>query len=154
MEISGFGKYEITGPDAAAWLDRVLAGKVPVPGRMALAPMLNEQGRIIGDFSLACLAPGRFLMIGSGVAEIYHMRWFERHPPPAGTAIRALPHALTGFAIAGPKSRELLQRLVRTNVANDTFRFFDVREMAVGMVPATVIRASYTGDLGYEIWVT
>jgi dimethylglycine dehydrogenase len=71
-------------------------------------------------------------MIGSGVAEIYHMRWFELHPPPTGTVIRALPHALTGFAIAGPRSRE----------------------MAVGMVPATVIRASYTGDLGYEIWVT
>ncbi|MBA3505558.1 MAG: aminomethyl transferase family protein [Betaproteobacteria bacterium] len=154
MEISGFGKYEIVGPDAAPWLSWLLAGKVPVPGRMALAPMLNEQGRIIGDFSLACLAPDRFLMIGSGVAEIYHMRWFELHPPPTGTAIRALSHALTGFTIAGPKSRELLQRLVKANVASDVFRFFDVREMAVGMVPATVIRASYTGDLGYEIWVT
>ncbi|MGI8896452.1 MAG: GcvT family protein [Casimicrobiaceae bacterium] len=154
MEISGFGKYEIVGPDAAPWLNRLLAGKVPVPGRMALAPMLNEQGRIIGDFSLACLAPDRFLMIGSGVAEVYHMRWFELHPPPTGTAIRALSHALTGFAIAGPKSRELLQRLVKANVASDAFRFFDVREMTVGMVPATVIRASYTGDLGYEIWVT
>jgi dimethylglycine dehydrogenase len=121
---------------------------------MALAPMLNEQGRIIGDFSLACLAPDRFLMIGSGVAEIYHMRWFERHPPPIGTAIRALSHSLTGFAIAGPKSRELLQRLVKAKVSNDAFRFFDVRETTVGMVPATVVRASYTGDLGYEIWVT
>jgi dimethylglycine dehydrogenase len=154
MEISGFGKYEITGPDARRWLERMLAGRVPARGRMALAPMLNEQGRIIGDFSLACLAEDRFLMIGSGVAEIYHMRWFERHPPPAGTVIRALPHALTGFAIAGPRSRELLQRLVRPSVANNAFRFFDVREMAVGMVPATVVRASYTGDLGYEIWVT
>ena len=154
MEISGFGKYEISGPDAASWLDRLLAGRVPAPGRMALAPMLNVQGRIIGDFSLACLAPDRFLMIGSGVAEIYHMRWFEANPPPAGTAIRSLSHALTGFAIAGPRSRELLQRLVKANMANDAFRFFDVRAMTVGMVPATVIRASYTGDLGYELWVT
>ena len=154
MEISGFGKYEITGPDAAAWLGRVLAGKVPAPGRMTLAPMLNEQGRIIGDFSLACLTRDRFLMIGSGVAEVYHMRWFELHPPPAGTVIRAQPHALNGIAIAGPKSRELLQRLVREDVGNAAFRFFDVREMTVGMAPATVIRASYTGDLGYEIWVT
>ena len=121
---------------------------------MALAPMLNERGRIIGDFSLACLAPERFLMIGSGAAETYHLRWFERYPPPPGTAIRTLSHALTGFAIAGPKSRELLQRLVTANMGNAAFRFFDVREMTVGMVPATVIRASYTGDLGYEIWVT
>ncbi|HEV2096960.1 MAG TPA: aminomethyltransferase family protein, partial [Chthoniobacterales bacterium] len=150
----GFGKYEISGPDAAPWLSRLLAGKVPVPGRMALAPMLNEQGRIIGDFSLACLSHDRFLMIGSAAAEIYHMRWFERHPPSTGTVIRALSHALTGFMIAGPRSRELLQRLVRANVSSDAFKFFDVREMTVGMVPATVIRASYTGDLGYEIWVT
>ena len=154
MEISGFGKYEIVGPGAELWLNRLLAGRVPVPGRMALAPMLNEQGRIIGDFSLACLADDRFLMIGSGTAEIYHMRWFERHPPPIGTVVRALAHALTGFAIAGPKSRELLQRLARANVSSDAFKFFDVREMTIGMVPATVIRASYTGDLGYEIWVT
>ena len=154
MEISGFGKYEIAGPDAAAWLNRLLAGKVPGPGRMALAPMLNEQGRVIGDFSLACLTRERFLMIGSGVAEIYHMRWFEQHPPPAGTVIRSLAHALTGFAIAGPSSRELLQRVVREDISNAAFRFFDVREMTVGLAPATVIRASYTGDLGYEIWVT
>jgi dimethylglycine dehydrogenase len=154
MEISGFGKYEITGPDAASWLDRMLANRVPKPGRMVLAPMLNERGRIIGDFSLARLAQDRFLMIGSGVAEVYHMRWFERHAPPKGTTIRPLPHALVGFMIAGPKSRELLQRLVKEDMSNEAFRFFAVRETAVGMVPATVIRASYTGDLGYEIWVT
>ncbi|MEP7084406.1 MAG: aminomethyltransferase family protein, partial [Betaproteobacteria bacterium] len=56
--------------------------------------------------------------------------------------------------IAGPRSRQLLQRLVKADVANDVFRFFDVREMVVDMVPSTVVRASYTGDLGYEIWVT
>lgn len=154
MEISGFGKYEITGPDAASWLDRMLANRVPKPGRMVLAPMLNERGRIMGDFSLARLAQDRFLMIGSGVAEVYHMRWFERHAPPKGTTIRPLPHALVGFMIAGPKSRELLQRLMKEDISNEAFRFFAVRETAVGMVPATVIRASYTGDLGYEIWVT
>ena len=156
MEISGFGKYEITGVDAASWLDRVLAGRMPKPGRMVLSPMLNERGRIIGDFSLARLADDRFLMIGSGVAEVYHMRWFEQHAPPAGTAIRPLPHALTGFMIAGPKSRELLARLVRPDedVSNEAFKFFAVRQMTVGLAPAVVVRASYTGDLGYEIWVT
>jgi dimethylglycine dehydrogenase len=154
MEISGFGKYEITGPDAAAWLDRVLACKIPAVGRMVLAPMLSERGTVIGDFSLARLAPERFLMIGSGAAEVYHMRWFERHGPPKGTSIRPLSHALTGFMIAGPKSRELLQRLVREDVSNSSFRFFAAREMAVGLCPAVVARASYTGDLGYEIWVT
>jgi dimethylglycine dehydrogenase len=153
MEISGFGKYEIVGPDAAVWLDKLLANRMPKPGRMVLAPMLNPRGTIIGDFSVARLAADRFLMIGSGVAEIYHMRWFEQNPPPAGTSIRPLTGALVGFMIAGPKSRDLLQRLTLTDVSNDKFKFFAAREMVVGLAPATVLRASYTGDLGYEIWV-
>ena len=152
MEISGFGKYEITGAGAAAWLDKVLAGRIPKPGRMVLAPMLNERGTVIGDFSLARLADDRFLMIGSGVAEVFHMRWFERLGIPAGVSVRSMSGALTGLMIAGPKSRELLARLTRGDVSNSAFKFFAAREMVVGLVPATVIRASYTGDLGYEIW--
>jgi dimethylglycine dehydrogenase len=93
-------------------------------------------------------------MIGSGVAEVFHMRWFERIGIPAGVSVRPLPGALTGFMLAGPRSRELLQRLVRDDLSNAAFRFFAVREMAVGMVPAIVARASYTGDLGYEVWTT
>ena len=154
MEITGFGKYEITGIGAEAWLSDMLAGHIPKPGRMVLTPMLNEHGKINGDFSLARLAPDRFLMIGSGVAEVYHMRWFERIGIPTGVSVRPLPGALTGFMIAGPRSRELLQRLVKQDVSNPAFKFFAVREMEVGMVPAIVARASYTGDLGYEIWVT
>ena len=154
MEISGFGKYEITGASAEAWLNRILANRMPKPGRMVLAPMLNERGTIMGDFSVARLAADRFLMIGSGVAEIFHMRWFERIGIPADVVVRPLPGALTGFGIAGPRSRELLQRLVRDDVSNAGFKFFAAREMAVGLSPAIVIRASYTGDLGYEIWVT
>ncbi len=154
MEISGFGKYEITGTGAAAFLDRLLACRLPKVGRMVLAPMLNERGTIMGDFSLARLDDNRFLMIGSGVAEVFHMRWFERAGIPDNCFVRPLPGALTGFMIAGPKSRELLQRLVRDDVSNANFRFFAARDMAVGLAPATVVRASYTGDLGYEIWCT
>jgi dimethylglycine dehydrogenase len=154
MDISGFGKWDVRGPGAEAWLDRVLACRIPQPGRMVLAPMLNERGTIMGDFSLARLDAERFLMIGSGVAEIFHLRWFERIGIPADVSVRAMPGGLMGLMIAGPRSRELLQRLVREDVSNEAFRFFAVREMAVGMVPATVMRASYTGDLGYEIWVT
>ncbi len=154
MEISGFGKYEVTGRGAAGFLDRVLACKIPKVGRMVLAPMLNERATIMGDFSLARLADDRFLMIGSGVAEIFHMRWFERLGIPDTVAIRPMPGGLTGFMIAGPKSRELLQRLVREDISNANFKFFAVREMAVGLVPAIIVRASYTGDLGYEIWCT
>ncbi|MFM8988868.1 MAG: FAD-dependent oxidoreductase, partial [Alphaproteobacteria bacterium] len=116
MEISGFGKYDISGPGAEAWLDRLLAARIPKPGRMVLAPMLNERGTIMGDFSLARLSADRFLMVGSGAAEVFHMRWFERIGIPADVSVRPLPGALTGFMVAGPRSRELLQRLVRDDL--------------------------------------
>ncbi|MGQ0676165.1 MAG: GcvT family protein [Rhodospirillales bacterium] len=154
MDISGFAKYEVAGSGAEAWLNKVLANRMPKIGRLVLAPMLNERARIIGDFTVMRLGPERFLMIGSGVAEVFHLRWFDRHLPAPGVALRSLCSTLNGFMIAGPKSRELLKRVVREDVSNDAFRFFAVREMAVGMCPAVVDRASYTGDLGYEIWVT
>ncbi len=154
MDISGFAKYSIEGPGAEEWLNKLLANKMPKPGRMILAPMLNERARIIGDFTVARLGPERFYMIGSGVAEVYHMRWFDKQLPPAGVALRSLCSAMNGFMVAGPKSRELLQKLVREDLSNDKFKFFAAREMAVGICPAIVLRASYTGDLGYEIWIT
>lgn len=79
MEISTYAKYEVTGSGAEAFLSRVLAGRMPKIGRIALNPMLNELGKIIGDFTVAKLADNHFFLIGAGVAEHYHMRWFERH---------------------------------------------------------------------------
>ena len=61
---------------------------------------------------------------------------------------------LAGFSIAGPRARELLQRLVRIDLSADAFRLFSVRETAVGFAPAILTRAGFTGELGYEVWTT
>ncbi|RWM29017.1 FAD-dependent oxidoreductase [Mesorhizobium sp.] len=158
-EISSFAKYKITGEGAAAWLDRMLACKLPKPGRMTLAPMLKEDGKLIGDFTLANIgAPNtnssEWFIAGSGVAEQYHMRWFEAHLPKDGSVrIEALGQKLTGLAIAGPKAREVLAKVTRADVSNAAFPFMAVTRMDIGMAPCLVGRVSYTGDLGYEIWV-
>jgi dimethylglycine dehydrogenase len=67
--------------------------------------------------------------------------------------IRNLSLERLGFQIAGPKARELLQRVTRADVSNQAFPFLSARELEVGLVPAIVCRISYTGDLGYEIYV-
>ena len=153
-ETSGFAAYDVTGPGADAWLDRILAGRLPREGRMGLAPMLNEGGKLIGDFTLANLGGGLWRLVGSGPAEEYHMRWFVRHLPSDGSVVLTpLGGALTGLAIAGPKARDVLAALVREDVSVEAFRFMEVRRMTLGPVPALVGRVSYTGDLGYEIWV-
>ena len=154
IETSGYAKYEISGTGAEAFLDRVLANRMPAPGRIALTPMLNDNARLIGDFTVARLADDTFYVFGSGQAEQYHMRWWEAHLPPTGVAIRPLRSALMGLSIAGPKSRDLLAKVTGEDVSTAAFPFLSFRRIDIGMVPALVGRITFTGDLGYEIWVT
>ena len=153
-ETTNYGKYEITGTGARAWLDRVFACRLPKVGRLALAPMLNEAGRLVGDLSIACLAEDRYLIVGSGFAEEFHLRWFWQQQPPADVFVRSAASTLGGVSIAGPRSRELLQRLTRLDLSANAFRLFDVRQTAVGYAPVILTRAGFTGELGYELWTT
>jgi dimethylglycine dehydrogenase len=153
-ETTNYGKYEVIGRGARAWLDRVFASRIPQPGRLALAPMLNPAGRIVGDLSIACLAEDRFLIIGSGFAEEFHLRWFSLADPPADVFVRSAASTLAGVSIAGPRSRELVQRLTRLDLSAQAFRLFQLSETAVGFAPAILTRAGFTGELGYEIWTT
>ena len=152
-ETSGFAKYEITGPGAELWLGRLLANRIPAEGRMVLSPMLNPRGTLIGDFTLAKLGPERFMIFGSGPAEAYHLRWFHQHLPGEGVNLRSLRAGLTGLSIAGPRARELLSRVTTAEVGNEAFRFMAIREMEIGLSSALVGRITFTGDLGYELWM-
>jgi dimethylglycine dehydrogenase len=154
LETSNYGKIEICGPAAADWLSRIMANRVPAVGRIALTPMLNERGRLIGDFTMCRLAADRVLLIGTLAAETYYLRWFERHLPPAGVHVRACAMEHVGLSVAGPASRALLQGLVRDDLSNAAFPFLTFRRLDIGMIPALVGRISFTGELGYEIWVS
>jgi len=153
-ETTNYGKYEVTGRGARAWLDRVFASRIPQPNRLGLAPMLNAAGRIVGDLSIACLQQDRYLIMGSGFAEGFHLRWFWASDPPPDVFVRSAASTLCGVSVAGPKSRELLQRLVRIDLSASAFKLFQVVETAVGFAPAILTRAGFTGELGYEIWTT
>jgi dimethylglycine dehydrogenase len=154
LEIANFAKYTVEGPGAEAWLSNLLANRMPREGRIVLTPMLSPKGRIIGDFTLAKTGPERFMLVGSYGAQDYHMRWFLQQLPESngGVAVHNVTDAVAGFSIAGPKARELLSRLTRTDVSNVAFPFLSARWMDVGRVPAIVSRISYTGELGYEIY--
>ena len=154
-DTSAFAKYEVSGPGAEAWLSHMLANKMPKVGRMMLEPMLNQNGKLIGDFTLAKAANERFYLFGSGAAEKYHMRWFAQHlPTDASVTIRPLGLGLVGLSIAGPNARAVLEKITDEDLSSKAFRFMDFRpDMEVGMVRAMVGRISFTGDLGYELWV-
>ncbi|RUV45419.1 MAG: FAD-dependent oxidoreductase [Mesorhizobium sp.] len=153
-EIANFAKYEVSGPGAEDFLNRLMTNRMPKTGRIVLTPMVNEFGRLIGDFTIAKTGEDRFMIWGSSAAQKYHMRWFEKHLPKDGSVrIHRFDQTLVGLSIAGPSSRDLLQKLVDVDVSTKAFRFMDFREMAVGGAPCMVNRITYTGDLGYEIWM-
>lgn len=178
METTGFSKFVFEGPGARAFLDGLFTNRIPAAGRMALAPMTNHNGMLIGDLTVACLpaTPGaadgpataltggatmnvgheeRFAVFGSGTAERYYERWFDQHLPTDGSVRhQTMGWNLCGLSIAGPKSRELLARLTRTDVSADAFRFMDFRPLDLGMLRVWCGRVSFSGDLGYEFWMS
>lgn len=150
-EIQNFGKFRVTGTGARVWLDRIMAGRIPEQGKLALTPMLSPKGRIIGDFTVTCLSETEFQITGSYGAQDFHLRWFRANADP-GVLVENVSDRLTGFQIAGPRARELLSRVTRADVSNAALPFMAARKMTVGMVDCLVQRVSYTGDLGYEIY--
>ena len=154
LDTSGYAKYEFSGPGAEAFLNRMLTNRMPEAGKIVLAPMLNEQGKLIGDFTVARVSAQVFHVFGSGPAEQYHLRWWEAHAPGQGVAIRSLRTALMGLSIAGPNAQALLAELAGEDVSTAAFPFMSYRKMDLGMIPAHVGRISFTGDLGYEFWVS
>ncbi|MGR3271914.1 FAD-dependent oxidoreductase [Thalassococcus profundi] len=148
-EVQNFGKYRVTGAGARAWLDRIMAGRMPKPGRLSLTPMLAPSGKIMGDFTVSCLAEDLFQLTASYGAQAIHMRWFLQHLED-GVQIENVSDRLTGFQIAGPRARDVLAAAAGRDVSG--IAFLDVRQMVLGMCDCLVQRVSYTGDLGYEIY--
>ncbi|MEO1795067.1 MAG: FAD-dependent oxidoreductase, partial [Pseudomonadota bacterium] len=75
LDTSGFARYRVEGPDAAAWLDKLLANKLPTPGRIRLSPMLTHKGRLAGDLTVFNWGD-HFELMGSYYLRAWHMRWF------------------------------------------------------------------------------
>lgn len=152
-EIHNFGKFEVTGTGATAWLDVIMAGHIPAIGRMTLSAMLSHKGRIIGDFTISRFAEHHYQLTSSYGAQAFHARWFEKHLPNLGVAIKNISDSRIGLQIAGPKARDLLTKVTNLNVSDEAFHFLDVKMGEVGLCDAIIQRVSYTGDLGYEIYV-
>jgi dimethylglycine dehydrogenase len=153
-EISNFAKYRVSGAGTAEWLQGLFTNRLPAVGRINLTAMLTPRGKIVGEFSVARVAEDDFFLFGSQAAEVHHPRWFLSHlAEGSGIRFDVLGLSLVGLSVAGPKSRQVLQPLTRTSLANEDFRFMDFKRIDLGMIPCWVGRMTYTGDLGYEIWV-
>ncbi len=152
IDISNFAKYVCRGPGAEDWLNAVFANRMPTKvGRSCLTPLIGKRGGIAGDFTVTRLADDEFWVIGSGMAERYHQRFFKQVPLPADTTWDSLTDSHCGFNVAGPRSRELLQRLTNASLATLDFPFMASARIEIAGVEVMALRVSFTGDLGWEL---
>ncbi|MEY4305780.1 MAG: hypothetical protein RIT52_1955, partial [Pseudomonadota bacterium] len=146
LDISGFARYEVSGPQATAWLDTLLACKLPAAGRARIAPMLAEDGRLKGDLTVFNWGDGRYWLMGSYYLRSFHLRWFADHAL-AGTMVRDLSDDWLGFSVQGPNARAVIETLTGPL----SLPMMGCAEVDVGLTRARIARLSLSGELAYEI---
>ncbi|OWU83584.1 dehydrogenase [Oceanicola sp. 22II-s10i] len=152
IDISNFAKYRVQGPGAEDWLNALFANRMPKSvGRSCLTPLIGTRGGIAGDFTVTRLAEDEFWVIGSGMAERYHQRFFKQVPLPDGTTFTSLTEAVCGFNVAGPLSRDILQSLTNASLATADFPFMRSRRITLAGIEVMALRVSFTGDFGWEL---
>ncbi len=159
-EVNGFNRYEITGGDAQAFLDRMICGRLPrKPGRVGLAYLLNHNGNVKAEATIANIpasdrGPARIWYGSAAAAEFHDMDWLSAHiGADEDVAIRSLTNDQTILVLAGPKARDVLSAVSREDWSAAAFPWLSVREAFVGYAPVTVMGVSFSGELAYEIHV-
>ncbi|NKB63650.1 MAG: hypothetical protein GKR95_16555 [Gammaproteobacteria bacterium] len=154
MEFSAMAKFEVTGPGATNWLNRVMANTLPRIGRMALAPMLSHHGRIAGDFSISRFDENRYFVLGADYMQLAFIRYFKMSLPERGVKITNVSDDYAGLHICGPNARTLIGRIAKRQMDNAHFPFMSAAEMALGNIDdVKVMRVSFTGETGYEMYL-
>lgn len=151
IDTTAFARYEVAGAGARVWLGRLLACRLPKPGRARLAPMLSQSGRLMGDLTVFCWRDDLFWLMGSYYLQEWHLRWLRAHLPESGVVLRNLSDEVTGFALAGPRAREVLQAATEADVSGAALPFMGCAAMDVGLSRARIGRLSVCGELGFEI---
>lgn len=152
-EFSDMAKFKVSGPNAGAWLDRIMANRLPKPGRLCLSPMLSDSGRVIGDFTLSNLGD-HYLVVGTYAMQLAYLRHFRKYLPAEGVTLTNLSDDLAGLSIAGPNAQALISALAEREMGTSHFRFMDADRMTLAGIPdISTLRVSYTGETGYEMYL-
>jgi 4-methylaminobutanoate oxidase (formaldehyde-forming) len=153
IDQSSFSKYEISGPGAFAHLQRLAAGDLDRPqGALVYSQLCNERGGIEADLTFARLDENRFYMVTGSAFGVRDMGWISKHLPADGSVtVQELTSARATINLAGPRSRDILQQLVESDVGNEAFPYMTARELRLGLAPVLALRVTYLGELGYEL---
>lgn len=153
LDMTAFAKCRVSGPGAEAFLDRMIANRLPkAVGRVNLCHALNSFGGVHSEFTILREAADSFYLVSAGAYQRLDHDWLWRHMPDDGSVQMAnLSNAMGVLVVAGPQSRTLMQRVSEAEFTSNTFPWLSAREVMVGQAPATAMRVNYVGELGWEL---
>ncbi len=153
LDMTAFAKARVSGPGAEAFLDRLVANRLPKKvGRVALCHALTARGGVHSEFTIERESAQQFYLVSAGALQRLDHDWIWRHMPRDGSVqFENLTSAMGVLVVAGPKSRQLLQRVCETPLENDRFPWLTGQDALVGLAPAKLLRLNFVGELGWEI---
>jgi dimethylglycine dehydrogenase len=157
LDMTAFAKARISGPGAEAFLDRLVANRLPKSiGRVNLCHALNTRGGVHSEFTIMREAPDSFYLVSAGAYQRLDHDWLKKHMPPSdghggSVQFQNLTGALGVLVVAGPKARELLARVSDADLSSAAFPWLTGQEITVGLAPVRALRVNFVGELGWEL---
>ena len=153
LDLTGFAKYDVTGPDAEGYLNRICANRMPNrPGGIALAHILSHGGRIGGEMTVTRLADNQYYVLCAAGAEMRDLDHLTQgRTADEQVAIVNVTDDRGVLVLAGPRSREVLAKLTDAKLDNASFRWLSGKEIVVAGLPTRALRVNYVGELGWEL---
>ena len=153
IDTSSYAKYRVHGPAAEEWLDRLTTNALPArAGQIVLAPMVNNSGKLVADFTISRTGACEFLLIGSGSARVFHQRWFDHFLPAEGVQLEDLSDGLVGFSVSGPEASCFLGALLGDDVSVNSMPYLGYKTVTWNSLELHLLRISYTGESGFEFY--
>jgi 4-methylaminobutanoate oxidase (formaldehyde-forming) len=151
---TSFAKIEVTGPGAAAYLQRLCANDVDrAVGTVTYTQMLNSRGGIECDFTVTRLGEHRFRIVTGTAFGNHDLGWIRGHMPADGSVeVADVTSAYACFGLWGPRARDILQPLTTSDLSNAGLPYMRAAEISVGHVPCLAVRVTYVGELGWELY--
>ena len=150
-DLPGFSRFNVSGEGAADWIDRLVTGAVPKPGRIGLVYFATEGGRILSEMTLTRFEEDRFQLLAGAGAEWHDLEWLQRHLPANGVEIENVTENWGTLVLSGPGSREILASLCDNDLSSDSFPWMSHQPVEIAGAKGTAIRVSYVGELGWEL---
>ena len=153
LDMSAFGKCRISGSGADAFLEKMIANKIPTSrGRIILAHSLSVGGGVHSEFTIMKEKEDSFYLVSAGAAQRLDHDWLKKQMPTDGSVqFTDLTNSMGVLVVSGPKSRALLQRVTTTDMSNEAFKWLTAKKIDVGYAPTIAARVNFVGELGWEL---